>query len=222
MVGKKRLIPVCLVLGICGVLGLVVAVLVLDDGIKVKSEPPPDASPTLEDWKEGESVYLTGVLWQSHLGEHFSHPELHGRYCMRRSSHVCDYAFLASPGIDRLAKATKVWVRGTVRYATYEKWPRFKHCYIVVSEFEEREGAFQDIVASFKMEALRKDRAEEGAYLIKHIKPGMSRGQVWDLLGAPDNCHKRFPHEAWWYETFCSRCIDVRFKFFRVVDVHGG
>lgn len=216
------LIPACAAL-------CIVALLVVTQTTGSRSgqkEPPAgQAAETLvelEELTEGQTVEATGVLWRSHLGESPLRPEqpdLRGRYYIKRCS--LDYVFLASGALDQLEEGTKVWVRGIVRYATYEDELRYRHCYVVVSEFQEREGALQDVSTSFK-KAGPKGRGEEGVYLIEHIRPGMSRDQVRELLGEPSSRGSSFPNEGWWYETDFSAAISVRFRFYKVVSVQGG
>jgi len=216
------LLPTCAVLCIAVLLIVTQTTGVHGGGNGTSAEQADETQVKLEKWAEGQTVEATGVLWRSHLGQmrrRPRQPELSGRYYIKRS--CFDAVFLASGALDQLEEGTKVWVKGTVRYATYEGDARSRHCYIVVSEFQEREGALQAVSASFKKMG-PKGRGEEGAYLIKHIRPGMSRGQVRELLGEPSSRSSSFPYESWGYTTYFSAAISVRFKFYRVAEVHGG
>ena len=168
-------------------------------------------------WLDGDVAEITGVIWRSQLGNVVPRSQVYGRYFIK--SETGTRAYLKSADIDKLTEGSKLWVKGTVECVRYKDLPN-EHCYINVSQFAEQENALASIIASFKRNASTGFRVDEGAYLVKRLKPGMSRSDVRKMFGEPDAKHSG--KNDWFYTTFYGRSISVQFEGEKVVTVRGG
>ena len=79
---------------------------------------------------------------------------------------------------------------------------------------------FENATARFK--ASPGNRAEEAKMLAPLIKPGMTRSQVKDILGAPDaKGALKSTSDRWNYTLFYSQALSVTFKGDVVQNVSG-
>lgn len=85
---------------------------------------------------------------------------------------------------------------------------------------EKEPRPLREVVSSFKVKADTCARLKEGEILFEHLRPGMSKYEVRELLGTPDR--KGSTETRWFYTIWYSRFIGVEFDGDKVVKITGG